>query len=480
MSPRLRIAALVALTLAVPGHAPLAAARPNVLFFFTDDQRADTIGALGNPHVVTPTLDRLAESGFVFRNAYVMGSNVGAVCLPSRNMLLSGRAYFRFHADAAAGKPTRAYASPEKPNFPDSMKQAGYLTYHHGKQGNVARLIHPRFDHSRYVQHYALDPKAPYPDEPGKEIVDAAIEFLTSRRDDRPFFLYLAPACPHDPRVAADRYMRRYDRRRIPLPENYLPLHPFDNGEQVIRDELLAPWPRTPEEIRKHLHEYYAVITAMDGHFGRLLQTLKELGEYENTIIIFSSDNGLAVGSHGLMGKQNLYEHSSKVPLVFAGPGIPQGQSDALVYLLDVYPTVCDLLGAPIPEGLDGKSLAPVIRGRAERVRDTLFTAYRDGQRAVRDDRWKLIRYPLIHHTQLFDLAADPHEMHNLADDPAQAERIERMTGLIRQWQAQLGDHAPLASAAPGPFEFVPPTGDELDAILKRWRMDRNRQRLPR
>ena len=480
MSTRLRIAAFVALTLAVPGHAPLAAARPNVLFFFTDDQRADTIGALGNPHVITPTLDRLAESGLVFRNAYVMGSNVGAVCLPSRNMLLSGRAYFRFHADAAAGKPTRAYASPEKPNFPDSMKQAGYVTYHHGKQGNVARLIHPRFDHSRYVQHYALDPKAPYPDEPGKEIVDAAIEFLTSRPLDRPFFLYLAPACPHDPRVAADRYLRRYDRRRIPLPENYLPLHPFDNGEQVIRDELLAPWPRTQEEIRKHLHEYYAVITAMDGHFGRLLRTLKELGEYENTIIIFSSDNGLAVGSHGLMGKQNLYEHSSKVPLVFAGPGIPQGQSDALVYLLDVYPTVCDLLGAPIPEGLDGKSLAPVIRGRAEKVRDTLFTAYRDAQRAVRDDRWKLIRYPLIDHTQLFDLAADPHEMHNLADDPAQAERIERMTGLIRQWQAQLGDQAPLASAAPGPFEFAPPSGDELDAIHKRWRMDRNRERLPR
>ncbi len=140
MSPRLRIAALVALTLAVPGQTPLAAARPNVLFFFTDDQRADTIGALGNPHVITPTLDRLAESGFVFRNAYVMGSNVGAVCLPSRNMLLSGRAYFRFHADVAAGKPTRAYASPEKPNFPDSMKQAGYVAYHHGKKGNVARL----------------------------------------------------------------------------------------------------------------------------------------------------------------------------------------------------------------------------------------------------------------------------------------------------------------------------------------------------
>jgi len=101
-------------------------------------------------------------------------------------------------------------------------------------------------------------------------------------------------------------------------------------------------------------------------------------------------------------------------------------------------------------------------------------------QRAVRDDRWKLIRYPLIHHTQLFDLAADPLEMHNLADDPAQAERIERMTGLIRRWQAELGDQTPLASAAPGPFEFVPPTGDELDAILKRWRMGRDRKRLPR
>src|SRR5207249_234741 len=143
--------------------------------------------------------------------------------------------------------------------------------------------------------------------------------------------------------------------------------------------------------------------------------------------IIFSSDHGLAIGSHGLMGKQNLYEHSMKAPLVFSGPGIRPGRSDALVYLLDIYPTVCELVGAPVPDGLDGRSLAPVIAGRTPDVRDSLFLAYRDLQRAVRDERWKLIRYPQINLSQLFDLREDPDERHDLAGDPAQQARIEQM-----------------------------------------------------
>lgn len=427
---------------APPGPTP-AARRPNILFLFTDDQRPDTIAALGNPHIRTPHLDSLVQRGFVFRNAYCLGSDRGAVCLPSRNMLLSGRAYFRY----------RGMASAADANFPRSMRDAGYATYHHGKQGNTAREIHKVFDVSKYVQ----DQQARTSGQPGATIVDEAIAYLRSRQDERPWFMYLAFASPHDPRVAAEEYLRQYDRDTIPLPRNYLPVHPFDNGEMTVRDERLAPWPRTEEVVRRHLHDYYATITGLDHHIGRLLQTLRELKLEDDTIIIFSSDHGLAVGSHGLMGKQSLYEHSMKVPLVFAGPGIPRGCSDALVYLLDIYPTVCELVGAPVPEGLDGRSLAPVIAGEAAGVRDTLFTAYRDVQRAVRDQRWKLIRYPQIDRTQLFDLQQDPDELHDLSGDPAQAGRMRRLTELLRAWQQQLGDTSPLSVPQPRDATFTPP-----------------------
>ncbi len=190
-----------------------------------------------------------------------------------------------------------------------------------------------------------------------------------------------------------------------------MPLHPFDNGDMQGRDEKLAPWPRTPEEIRRHLHEYYASITGLDHHVGRLLAALDALGLTDDTIVIFASDNGLAIGSHGLMGKQNLYEHSAKVPLILAGPGIPKGGSNALVYLMDLLPTVCELVSEPSPAGLDGKSLKGIIEGKSKSVRDTLFYAYRDMQRAIRDDRFKLILYQRINRKQLFDLAGDPDEL---------------------------------------------------------------------
>ncbi len=429
----------------------------NVLFLLADDQRADTIAALGNEHIRTPNLDALARSGTVFSNAYCMGGNSAAVCLPSRNMILSGRAFFRY------GR----FAPGDAPNFPDSMKQAGYFTYHHGKRGNSAIEIQKRFDIDRNVDEHAGRKAG----EPGREIVDGAIRFLEERKADRPFFLYLAFEAPHDPRVAAKRYLDMYERAEIPLPPNYLPVHPFDNGEMTVRDELLAGWPRTPAEIRRHLHDYYGVITALDEQIGRLLGFLGRLDLLQNTLIVFSSDQGLAIGSHGLMGKQSLYDHSMKSPLILAGPGIPPGLSGALVYLMDIYPTVLELAGAAIPEGLDGRSLKPVLDGNAAGVRDTLFTAYRDVQRAVRDSRWKLIRYPQINRTQLFDLAADPAETRDLSEDPSQADRIRDMLAWIARWQGEVGDKTPLATASPGDGRFSPPAGEALETLRRQWKM---------
>jgi arylsulfatase A-like enzyme len=271
--------------------------------------------------------------------------------------------------------------------------------------------------------------------------------------------MYLAFGSPHDPRVAAPKYMAEYQRDQIPLPKNYLPVHPFDNGEMTVRDEQLAPWPRTEAVVRKHLHDYYAVITGMDYHIGRLLDELKQQGKYDNTLIVYSSDHGLAIGSHGLMGKQNLYEDGMKPPLLFAGPGIRAGRTDALVYLFDIYPTVCDLVGAAVPQGIDGRSLKPVIDGKSAGVRDSLFTAYRGVQRAVRDERWKLIRYPEINRNQLFDLKNDPHEINDLAGNGMYAAEIARLTKLMEEWQRDVGDTTPQTSAQPKDPTFTPPKG---------------------
>ena len=430
------------------------AKRPNVVFLFTDDQRADTVSALGNPNIRTPNLDCLCRSGMVFRNAYCMGGNSPAVCLPSRNMLLSGRTFFRYGLKAPA----------DAPNFPAAMRDAGYVTYHHGKRGNTALAIQALFEHNKYLDDQAERSSG----EPGKQIVDDAIRFLRQPRE-RPVFMYLAFGNPHDPRVADRRYLDLYDPAKIPLPRNFLPVHPFDNGEMIIRDELLAPWPRTRGEIQRQLAEYWAVVTGLDENIGRLIAAMKESGVYDNTILVFSSDQGIALGSHGLMGKQNLYEHSMRVPLAMSGPGIGSGATDAMVYLMDIFPTILDLCGAAAPAGLDGRSFAPAVRGRTRQGRESIFLAYRDVQRALREGRYKLIVYPKIGRHQLFDLARDPDEMHDLSADAAQPARIKRMLAKLRSEQARFGDDAPLSVAAPSDGVFHPPAGPELERLLKPW-----------
>lgn len=413
-----------------------AAERPNVLFLFTDDQRADTIAALGNPVMHTPHLDRLVESGFTFNNTYCMGSTMGAVCNPSRHMMLSGMSLFRYKPKQKAG------------TFGDVMTQAGYDTFHLSKTGNTAREYHKAFRHSGYLKDFQERTSGHH----GRTAADRTIAFLKDDWDrDKPFFVYLGFTGPHDPRVAAEDWTKLYQRDQIPLPANYKPFHPFDNGEMLVRDEKLAPWPRTEDVVRKHLHDYYGCVSSIDHHIGRILKSLDELKVRENTIIVFSSDHGLAVGSHGLFGKQSLYEHSMKSPLIFVGPGIPKGTSDALSYLYDIFPTVVDLVGADVPEGLDGKSLAPVIRGKTDAVRESVFLAYRDCQRAVRHGDWKLIRYPQVGVTQLFNLKDDPNELTNLADDPKHADRVMQMMERLRERQERFQDRQPLTVPEPKP-----------------------------
>jgi arylsulfatase A-like enzyme len=248
-----------------------------------------------------------------------------------------------------------------------------------------------------------------------------------------------------------------YPDESIPLPGNFKKYHPFEFDNMTIRDENLAPWPRTPEIIQASLADYYSLISHIDKRVGDLIETLKKEGLYENTIIVYAADNGLALGSHGLLGKQNMYEHSTKVPLIISGPGIPKDKvSDALVYLYDIYPTLVDACHLPAPEGIDGKNLLSVIKGEQEGVRTSLFTCYRHTVRAARTDEWKLIRYPERDFTQLFNLKTDPLEISNLAGQPEYQAKADEMMELLIQWQKEAGDTVNLTATQILPMEYEP------------------------
>jgi arylsulfatase A-like enzyme len=281
---------------------------------------------------------------------------------------------------------------------------------------------------------------------------DSAVQFIENYDETDPFFLYLSFTSPHDPRTPPGEYATMYSPEEVPVPENFLPEHPFDNGEMRIRDEVLAPFPRTPEIVQQHIADYYGMITHMDAEMGRVLQTLEATGHLENTIIIYTADHGLSVGQHGLLGKQNLYNHSIHVPSIFAGPGIPERETvDALTYLYDVFPTVCDLTDVACPDTTEGCSLVPLMNGHVERVRATVFAAYRDIHRTVSDGHWKLIRYYVSEETgagtdciQLFDLEQDPWETTNLAANdvksPEHADRIQSLAADMKMWQIETND----------------------------------------
>jgi arylsulfatase A-like enzyme len=429
--------------------------KPNILHIHADDFRPDAIHALGNQVLKTPNLDSLVERGMTFTRCYTQGSMLGAVCLPSRTMLLTGRSWLRIEEQPRGrGANPENVAANSAAYLPKVIGAAGYETWHMGKGGNEFKAGLATFE-----VNLIDDGKGDERIGSSRRHGDAAVAFLKQRKKDRPFYIYLAPPVPHDPRIAEPEFMRMYKPEDVRLSPAFMPQHPFDNGEMTVRDELLAPWPRTEENTKRQLAEYYACITGLDHHVGRILAQLKESDQLDNTIVVFTGDNGLSMGEHGLFGKQNVYEFGGMhVPLVIAGPGIPKGKSEALVYLMDLLPTFCDFAGAKIPEKVEGKSLLPIIHGKETKVRDVLYTAYKDCQRAVRNDRWKLIRYPLVGRTQLFDLQADPRELTNLADKPEYAAKVAEMTDLLRKEMDRYADAAPLTVANPKPAEWTPPS----------------------
>jgi len=434
--------------------------RPNILFLFTDDQRFNNINALNNPAVKTPNMDRLVRNGVSFSRAHIMGGTSGAVCMPSRAMLMTGKTLFHLQ--------NRGATIPEEHALmPETFKNMGYTTFGTGKWHNGRRAYARSFtqggkimfggmsDHLK-VPVNDFDPTGQYPKSKtykaskfsSELFSDEATNFLKEYQSDDPFFMYISYTAPHDPRMAPKEFADLYPPEKIELPENFMQQHPFNNGEMKIRDERLAPWPRTSEVIQEHIAAYYAMISHLDHHLGRILAALEKSGKAENTVIVLAGDNGLAVGQHGLLGKQNLYEHSVRVPLVISGTGIPKNvKTDALCYLLDLYPTLCEIADIPIPDSVEGQTLLPALKNQQAKIRNALFLAYTKIQRAVRTDKnWKLIRYNVhgVQTTQLFNLNRDPWELKNLSADPKFKNEADSLIQLLKKYSRELDDFCDL------------------------------------
>ncbi len=451
----------------------------NVLFVITDDQRFDTIHSLWNEEILTPNLDRLARRGTAFTRAHIAGGTCGAVCMPSRAMVLTGRN--PFHLQELGGD-----IPPEHKTIGEVFRSNGYETiglgkWHNGCPGYARSFTQGakiffggmwdhwnvptcRFDQTgQYdnVINFVVDfykenrPQLQHCDEfdPGKHsstlLTDAAIDMLRKNAGkEKPFFMYLAYLAPHDPRTMPDEFRKMYDADSITIPPNFQEKIDTNYPLMVHRDEHLASYPRREEEIREHIAEYYAMITHLDYEIGRLLDALRESGEEENTIIVFTGDNGLAVGQHGWLGKEDIYEHGIRVPLIMAGPGIAENvRNSAYVYLYDILPTLCEKLGMEIPSSADGRSFAKLLDGKGgESFREELYLIFDKFVRGVKDERYKLIEYRNGDSyedkwTFLYDLEKDPWETENLACCEEHKDRVKAMREKILkhrdEWEEQ-------------------------------------------
>lgn len=444
---------------------------PNVVFILTDDQAYNTIGALARNGIITPTLDSLVASGVTFTNAFNMGSWQGAVCSASRTMLLTGLPLWEAQ-ESEDGLDTLAARAGI---WIQHLKEAGYETCMSGKwQSHVDpkalfdHVLHARTAGPNQTPEGYNRPVSPADTtwqpwdksfegfwQGGKHwtevLADDAVTHLKEiARSPNPFFMYLSFNAPHDPRQAPKRFVDLYPLDKISIPENFLADYP--HKEEIgsgtsSRDERLAPFPRTPYAIRKNIQEYYAMISHMDEQIGRILSALVASGKADNTYVIFASDHGLAVGHHGLMGKQNMFDHSMRVPLIIAGPGVPAGEKrHQQVYLQDIMATLYEIAGISKPEHVYYNSLLPIVRdANQDAAYEEIYGGYMDLQRMVRTDRYKLIVYPLARRILLFDLKNDPEEMQDVSGRKEYQEVLREMKVRLVQQQQQLNDTLHLA-----------------------------------
>lgn len=426
--------------------------QPNFLLIVSDDQRPDTFPGTGGKMQVMSAIQRLAQRGTVLPQA----NCAYPVCVPSRTEMLTGRIFPR----------AIDHNQTQPPTLPEQLRAAGYVAWHVGKWHMAGKPITRGFTESRALfTESATNPKPPmtydshgraitgyrgwvFQDDAGNEypelgvgltpdiserFADAAIE-LIKRGSPQPFFLHLNFTAPHDPRLMPTGLENKYPPDSLPMPGNFQPMPAI---ELKTRDENLLPRPLAPQAIKEELSAYYAQIDYMDEQIQRVLDALAESGKADNTVIIYVSDHGLALGSHGLIGKQNLYDHTLLTPCVIAGPGIKQDNViDAQVYLRDISATILRLSGASIPDAWDGVDLLPLLRGAVAEVHPYVIGYYMDESRTVRTHEWKLILYPKKGLLHLFNIRQDPLEKVNLADDPQYSVIIDDLQAKLQEWSS--------------------------------------------
>lgn len=446
-----------------------AADKPNVLALLTDDQTHNTIRMLGNGAIRTPNLDRLAARGTSFSRCFTQGSWVWEVCGGSRTTLHSGRHLFNvvepFDSRAAGELKT------EYPLWAEHFRKQGYDTFATGKWVNGLDSFQRCFTHGDAVMPSMLHTYDRNNRVTGKPIVtghafmsqlkhydgtqwiayekeqwstdafaEATIEFLKRRKEQaKPFFAYVGFTAPHDPRHAPPQYADLYNPRDIELPPNVSTDPPFFMKDFFVRDEqVLDRMDR--ETVKREIALYYAMITQLDDRIGDILKALNDAGQADNTFIVFTSDNGLALGQHGLMGKSNLYDHSVRVPMVWSGPGInPAEISEEMVYLHSLYATTCELAGLDVPDHVQASSLVPVMSGN-RRGEKSIYGCCDRVMRMLRTDRYKLIHYPKHDRVELFDLAEDPWERNDLSGRAELRGQMKQLDQALSDWQEQAGD----------------------------------------
>lgn len=448
--------------------------RPNFLFVLVDDQSPLDLQVYNASSILeTPTISKLASEGVVFNQARHMGSMNGAVCTPSRHMIMSGRTVWHLPPSAEFQKQTDPHEIDEQ-TIGAVFNRAGYKTMRTCKKGNS----YPGANRQFTVVKDAT--KRGGTEESGSAWHSKQVlEYLGDREQGKetdPFFIYFGFSHPHDTRNGTPELLAKYgavnhkDPNTLPalnekqpqLPVNHLEKHPFHHGHPNLRDEerVSGVWKNRDENtIRNELGREFACSENIDIQLNKVLVKLEEMGELDNTYIIYTADHGMAIGRHGLQGKQNLYEHTWKVPFIVKGPGIPSGKKvDGNIYLLDVLPTLCDLAGIEAPSTVEGQSFVPVLKGEKETVRDVMYGVYaggtKPGMRAVKKGDWKLIKYDVldgaVRETQLFNLAENPNEYlpehhksgtmeTNLANNPKYADKLAEMEALLLE-QMKLND----------------------------------------
>ncbi len=438
--------------------------QPNILFIVADDLSYDSVGSAGNQVVRTPNLDGLARQGMTFSHAYNMGAWNGVVCAASRTMLNTGHSLWRAQVDHENFK--KPGFTSTKPLWAQRLSAAGYDTYMTGKwhvevpaanvfdvakdvRGGMPNQVKSGYDRPKNAddkQWLPWDVKQGGYWKGGKHwsevVADDALQFIEQAKSKNdPFFMYIAFNAPHDPRQSPKEIVESYSLDDIPLPQPFFEEYPFDLKMNRIRDEQLAPLPRTKYAVKVNRLEYYAIITHMDQQIGRILDGLKNSGQAENTYIFFTADHGLAVGHHGLMGKQNLYEHSIRVPFFVAGPDVPKKTTcPQQIYLQDVMPTTLEIAHVPIADDIEFKSVLPLVKNKSHNHYQAIYGAYMNSQRSVTAGNYKLIVYPELGRKLLFDLVRDPNETRSLADEPEYQVALNELMGQLAEQQQKFGD----------------------------------------